>query len=119
MDGDGKYVDGLLGFTVESVKASGHIITIEGNLLQNEGSVGQANSAGHVQTIDIAVRSIPIAPPPIPPLPVRGSREGGVSLEMLDRLQNVESKERERKKEKKDRKEGEEIERREKKKMEI
>ena len=106
MDEDGKYVDGLLGFTVESVKASGHIITIEGNLLQNESDVGQANSVGHVQAIDIALRSVPrpVPPPPIPPPPVRGGKDGDTDLEeMLDRLQNVEGKERDRKKEKKDR----------------
>jgi len=37
----GEYVDGLLRFKVETVKASGHIIAIEGNLLESEADAGQ------------------------------------------------------------------------------
>lgn len=101
VDEDGKYVDGLLGFTVESVKASGHIITIEGNLLHNEDDAGQANSVGYVQTMNLAMRPVSAAPPPIP-------KEGDVRLEVMDGLEKMERKERERKREKKERKEGRE-----------
>ena len=107
VDEGGKYVDGLLWLTVESVKASGHIITIEGNLLQNEDDIGQANSVSHVRSIDMA---LPAALPPIPPPPIRGGEGGGAGLKLPSRLGEMEGKEGGWKKEKKDRKEGKERE---------
>lgn len=58
MDEKGEYVDGLLRFKVETVKASGHIIAIEGNLLESEADAGQGNNASSLG----GVRELPIRP---------------------------------------------------------
>lgn len=54
----GEYVDGLLRFKVESVKASGHIIAIEGNLLEVEGDIGQGTSSSSTAgtVMNLAIR---------------------------------------------------------------
>ncbi|KAF8474220.1 hypothetical protein BDZ91DRAFT_675601, partial [Kalaharituber pfeilii] len=47
MDSRGNYVDGLVKLRVESFKASGHIIAIEGSLLESDHDAGQPPAAGN------------------------------------------------------------------------
>ncbi|RPB25205.1 hypothetical protein L211DRAFT_836529 [Terfezia boudieri ATCC MYA-4762] len=59
MDEKGEYVDGLLRFKVETVKASGHIIAIEGNLLESEADAGQGcNTSSLARGRNLSIRPV-------------------------------------------------------------
>lgn len=95
MNEKGEYVDGLLRFKVETVKASGHIIAIEGNLLESEADAGQGSNTSNLGK----ARELPIRP-------VEVMREAGEVVEIATSVAGAdaepESPVKERKRDKKD-----------------
>ncbi|KAF8427512.1 hypothetical protein EV426DRAFT_590423 [Tirmania nivea] len=108
MNEKGEYVDGLLRFKVETIKASGHIIAIEGNLLESEADAGQGNNTSNLGE----VRELPIRPVEV----TRGANGVTEIATSVDEEAEVEAdveqeslvkerkKEKERKREKKEKK---------------
>ncbi|KAF8448193.1 hypothetical protein BGX38DRAFT_1189940 [Terfezia claveryi] len=101
MNEKGEYVDGLLRFRVETVRASGHIIAIEGNLLESEADAGQGcNASSLARGRDLSIRPVG---------PTRGADEvveveaDGEPVSPLKKCKK-DKKDKERKKEKKEKK---------------